>query len=358
MRSLSDCGPFFSIDRPFHTTPPELHMRAANLSGFARLAVAKGGDPIAVLERHDINPIAATDPDHHMLCKSFVELLEYCSGYFDDPLFGLRLALTQRPEIYGAVAALCRSAPTIRDAVNSFLTYIPVMHSPESMMEFVEGTETSELRWHVRPEFGASDQISFQAVLLNLRLLQAIGGSDMQISYVNFTGTVRHRHIPTLENELGCRVHTNRPMHVIAFPTEALGERVASADDLLYRLIGSYLDRIRETGSVAFPDRVEQYVRSSLPSGMCSIENCARKLGVSVRFVQKQLSQVGVTFSEILERERMELAKSYLGKDGMTLGQIAVLLSYSDQTSFGRAFKRWTGCTPRRYWEVQNSQTH
>ena len=54
-------------------------------------------------------------------------------------------------------------------------------------------------------------------------------------------------------------------------------------------------------------------------------------------------------FSDILEDQRVELARSYLERQELSLDDVAALLGYSEQSSFGRAFKRWTGSTPQRY---------
>ena len=53
----------------------------------------------------------------------------------------------------------------------------------------------------------------------------------------------------------------------------------------------------------------------------------------------------------------MELAKLYLHDDEVTLDDVALRLGYSEQTSFGRAFKRWTGVTPQRFRAVSCSAT-
>jgi len=58
----------------------------------------------------------------------------------------------------------------------SFIEYLPVIHSPVSILELVEGKETAELRWHVRTDLGSNNQANYQAVLLNLKLLRLISG--------------------------------------------------------------------------------------------------------------------------------------------------------------------------------------
>jgi AraC-like DNA-binding protein len=48
----------------------------------------------------------------------------------------------------------------------------------------------------------------------------------------------------------------------------------------------------------------------------------------------------------------VEVAKLYLQEGEITLDEVALRLGYSEQTSFGRAFKRWTGETPQRFRAV------
>ncbi len=72
-------------------------------------------------------------------------------------------------------------------------------------------------------------------------------------------------------------------------------------------------------------------------------------MGVSVRTLQSRLSEENHSFSDMLEHQREELAKSYLRQEHFSLDDVAANLGYSEQSSFGRAFKRWTGVTPKQY---------
>lgn len=124
---------FYSLDGPLDSMPGNRQMRVANLWGFADLVRSHGGDPISLLERHDIDPALIRDPEHFIDCKSFVDLFEYSSGSLNNPLFGLQLAQLQDSEVFGCVAALCRAASTVREAVTSFIDFIPVIHAPDTI---------------------------------------------------------------------------------------------------------------------------------------------------------------------------------------------------------------------------------
>ena len=86
-----------------------------------------------------------------------------------------------------------------------------------------------------------------------------------------------------------------------------------------------------------------------MPAGNCTIERCARKLGISVRTLQAQLADAGLRFSDIVEAQRLETAKASLQQQHVSLDELAAMLGYAEQSSFGRAFKRWTGLTPKLY---------
>lgn len=119
--------------------------------------------------------------------------------------------------------------------------------------------------------------------------------------------------------------------------------------DPLFRLLDGHLDRVADAARLSLVERVEDYIRGSLPSGACSVERCANKLGMPLRTLQAGLGDERVCFSDILEAQRVELAKRYLQQPERSLDEVAALLGYADQSSFGRAFRRWTGSTPQHY---------
>ena len=348
---------FFTLDGPLDAAPAELQCRAANLQGFTDFTRKRGGNPREILEGQGLDARAIVDPEYFIQCQDIAEMFEHCSDLFNDPLFGLQLARQQNGEVYGCVTALCRAAPTIRVGIRSFVDYLPVAHSPESILSLVEGNETAEIRWDVRPDLGVTDQANYQALILNLKLLRMLAGPRFSPSYVNLTVDARDRDLPEIEASTMCPVRVRAVTNAIAFPNHLLDQPVPTANRTLFRLVGGYLERVKAASRVSLAQRVEDYVRGALPSGTCSIERCAKKLGTSVRTLQSRLADGGVRFSDILERQRMELAKLYLHDDEVTLDEVALRLGYSEQTSFGRAFKRWTGVTPQRFRAVSCSAT-
>jgi AraC-like DNA-binding protein len=74
----------------------------------------------------------------------------------------------------------------------------------------------------------------------------------------------------------------------------------------------------------------------------------AGRLGFSVRSLQRELSTNGLNWSRLLEQIRLARATGLL-ETNIPLAELALELGYTDAANFGRAFRRWTGTTPRSY---------
>jgi len=83
------------------------------------------------------------------------------------------------------------------------------------------------------------------------------------------------------------------------------------------------------------------------------ITHVAQTVGMSPRTLQRRLSEANTTFSALLEDVRMTTAMAMLADSSVKLRDIALLLRYSDQANFTRAFRRWTGVSPRAYRRQQ-----
>lgn len=341
--------PFFALEGPLDVTPGGGQVRAANFSGLAWVARQQGRDARGIVERHGLEARVLTDPESLIAPQQLADVLEDCSTLFDDPLFGAHIATMQDPEVFGCVTALCRAAPTVRAGIRCLIDYLPVVHAPDCEVVLIEGRETAEMTWLVNTDIGVNDQANYQAAMLNVKLLQAMGGPGFQPSWVSLSADPRSTDMPELERLLGCRVRPRSERNSIAFPVHALDKPVPGANRLIYRLLGGYLDRVKEAHAQSVIDRTASYVRGALASGNCTVERCAEKMGVSVRTLQARLAAEGARFSDIVEGQREALARSLLAQRRLALDEIADRLGYGEQTSFGRAFKRWTGMTPHQY---------
>ncbi len=113
-------------------------------------------------------------------------------------------------------------------------------------------------------------------------------------------------------------------------------------DEVLVR----YLARLEQS---RLASRVQQALLDAMPDGAPSKSAVARRLGMSARNLQRRLAEEGTSFSALLADARVSLARTYVDEGRLSVTEIAFVLGFADTSAFSRAFKRWTGVSPRAY---------
>ncbi|SFA75845.1 AraC-type DNA-binding protein [Rhizobium sp. NFR07] len=94
---------------------------------------------------------------------------------------------------------------------------------------------------------------------------------------------------------------------------------------------------------------VRRAIIDVLPNGEVSFQEICRRLGMSRRTLQRRLAAEGTRFKALLNATRKDLAHQYLFETDMTPTEISALLGFDEPNSFYRAFRAWTGTSPRRF---------
>jgi AraC-like DNA-binding protein len=98
-----------------------------------------------------------------------------------------------------------------------------------------------------------------------------------------------------------------------------------------------------------FVNSLRHLIRSFLSVDGPDAALLARVSGSSLRTFQRNLAAAGVSFSDLLEQVRCEVALEMMRDRHLRLIDVGLELGYSDSANFTRAFKRWTGVSPRFY---------
>jgi AraC-like DNA-binding protein len=326
--------------------PGSGQIQSGYLRGLKSLVERLGGSYRRVLERYDVDIPSFEQSDYHLDAGVAVALLDDCSALFGDRYFGLLLAEQQDPDVFGCITAMARAAPELKTALECFVDFMPVLNSPEGELELVVSKQVAELRWH-----SVSD-LSFQAnqhgLLLFVKTLRMLGGHDFRPTHATLQASLSDQQRNCVESRVGCRVRKSAS-NAVGFPIENLRRVSPTRNPMLYALLRTHLEALRGALTPTSAARVEQYIRDALPRGHCGIEECADRMRIPVRTLQRRLAEEKQSFSDLVSKQRVELAKRHLRRHGESLAQIALDLGYSDQTSFCRAFRRWTGLSPRTY---------
>ena len=131
-------------------------------------------------------------------------------------------------------------------------------------------------------------------------------------------------------------------------PRTALDAPLVSSDPALLAILTRAADELARatTSEPTLIAQVKRVLREVLRSADANVDFVARRLGLTGRSLQRRLKDDGTSFNAVRETVRRELADRYL-QERLSISEISFLLGFSEPSAFFRAFKRWTGTTPR-----------
>jgi len=149
----------------------------------------------------------------------------------------------------------------------------------------------------------------------------------------------------------GCSVRFETEHSALVLDPSTLRLPMQRPDPELSRILERHAEHLverlgTESGVVA---SVRGVVVKGLRDGDVSVAHTAHALGMSVRTLQRRLQDEGLSFDDVYDATRKELARRYLGDPGLSIQETAHLLAFGDLRGFYRAFRRWEDCTPAEY---------
>jgi AraC-like DNA-binding protein len=121
---------------------------------------------------------------------------------------------------------------------------------------------------------------------------------------------------------------------------------VRASEDTLERYSAQWAS---QDPSAQLQAQLAKLFKDALPSGEPRQDDVATRLGLSLRSLQRRLAEQGSSYRDVLNQTRHSLALDHLAQAELSVGEIAFLLGFSEVSAFTRAFKRWTGVSPREW---------
>jgi AraC-like DNA-binding protein len=154
------------------------------------------------------------------------------------------------------------------------------------------------------------------------------------------------------EEVFGCRLRFDAPNYELIFPSAFLDARPKNRDARLGSVLEEHVTTLLEAvPALDFVTMVRSALRARFTEGNASLDSVARSLHLSARTLRRRLGDHKTSFREQLDELRADLGRARVADAAHPLKAIAAELGFSDQSTFQRAFKRWTGLTPAQYRE-------
>lgn len=331
--------------------PDERIHSASQLSALVEQLGEEGIGPAEALRELGLPADALSSPDVRVTRDQLITALSQAAGMSLDPGFFLRAGARIHVSSYGLYGFAMLSSTDFRRTMDFMVRYhqlaAPLVH-----MRFREGH--AEAAWVIEPLAHplADAELSRRIVELQLAICASLHRDIMGEAFKPLRLEVDHAPAPGLDlaSVFGCPVLFRRPGNTLVFGARWLdcrpkfGNAVVHADAV--RLCASLLADMERRVGVA--GRVRQAILKDLMRP-ARLDTVARQVGMSGRALRRKLAEEGLSFREVVDGLKRDVALKYLRQTSLTVEEIAQIVGFSEPNSFRHAFRRWTGKPPSQF---------
>ncbi len=301
--------------------------------------------------------------DSRLLFTQFVQLCDTASEQLQDPLLGLHLGQHIKPGYFGSHGFALISCQTVDELLQQSMRYSSLVM--DACRNEIEVQEENTIRlWRSNlannaPIGRLQDELNMAAWLTLARWTTGINNAN--------PAWVAFRHAEPSLKLLGeyqalfrCPIHFNAPETAIAFASHylhmPLPQANAGVQRMMYDLCAKQLAQLHDHQDAPWLAACKQAIIQSIPHAVPELETIALSLHLTARELQRRLAEKNLVFRHLVDELRFQLAENYMQDLRLNVVDIAYLLGFSEQSAFQRAFKRWTGITPKEYRQQANNR--
>ncbi len=327
------------------------HDEASTIASWARFVIlglqAQGVDINNLLREAGLPQSQLVNPNQRIDVSQMTQLWQAASRLTGDPCFTLRLADHAQADMFSGFGLAIVFSDTIGDAIRKTCRYSTVASSAANLEAAPGANDTLEVIFRLHTPVAGEALEAFMAC--GGRILKQISQRRFKPAQVHFCHD-KSKYQERFEEFFEAPVFFNASVYKFVLDKETLDLPCYQSNPDLARSIESWMAEYLATiESPPLAAKVRQLLLENITDGVLDQVAVADKLAMSTRALQRGLQQDGLSFRELLDNTRRDLAQKFLGQQELSLTEICYLLGFSDQSNFTKAFKRWTGETPAGY---------
>lgn len=312
-------------------------VRSASLTGYFEVAASLGLDVVPLLREVGLSRPMMSNPEQMLPARAAIRLLERSAEVSGSTTFGLHMAEQRGIADLGMVSLLIAHQGTLRDALSVLTDYRNRINS-NLVLHVEEQADVAVLReeFAIHPPMPAR-----QANDLALGVLARLGATMLGPAWkpicVSFSyGRPEPKERDIYRRLFNCPAEFEGEFDGIVIDRTALDWANPRADPALAAHARTLVDAMLGPSERSISEEVEQSIMLRLPAGRASIAASADALGMNLRTLQRRLRLEETSFTELLDRVRIQQAGRYLANPRLRLTDVADLLGYASLAAFSR----------------------
>lgn len=313
---------------------------------------------LGVLERRGIDPAtltvqsglsqAALASRKRIKVTAGIDFLERAARVVGDDWLGVTLAIDFDLRELGMLYYVAASSERLSDALKRLDRYERIANEALDLRIVKGPGGRVDFFYHGVPRHSDRHLMESFAVTLVRLCRQLVGRKIVPLSarFAHHRADGRK-----IQEFLGCEVSFDADVDEISFEASVMDLPLRGYDPYLNDLMVKSCDEALAacpTSCNAFRTEVENAIIPLLPHHEAQAKTVAQKLSLSERTFARRLAAEGLSFGEILDQMRRDLALRYL-EQNLRASEITWRLGFQQPSAFSHACRRWTGKSPSEF---------
>ena len=334
---------------------PRFYVTMGYLYGLFDYLAEKSLGQDKVLDAINLPAVALESPDLLLPVDCLDVACHVAALVADDPLIGFRAGERMRPSHLGIVGHMFLCGHSIQEIAQLGARYGKLVSNGADMeLNDTDGVLTLNTRMakgRSTPHCRIANDYNVAGWISMCRWL---AGGKLSLGFMQFPGPEEVSY-DSIRAELNCDIEFGGSRTIIALPSEPLSLGLRSVDEGVRSMIESSMQRrlaLLDNHYHKHDDTLSEIVNlicANLADGIPELEVIASRLGKTARQLRYTLKNKNTSFKQLVDASRKEMAIKHIADPMLQLVDVALLLGFSDQTTFHRAFKRWFGKSPGNY---------
>lgn len=296
------------------------------------------------------SPSQLTDPMRMVPFETSLRLWRLLIARLPEENVGIGLASIIRIEHFGLLWAFLKHLPNALEALKAFAHFSPLSDTACESEPITVATagEQVEVRWPASLKYGIPERVETLNGAI-LRTFTDLLGAPLIPSLVRAAHPVDSKR-RIAEQFYRCVVAYDSADDALCFDRATLLRPMRNANPEAAEALRALVERkLAPDPRLPFGQRVRRIVEIQLRRGELRQSEVASALGLSVRSLQRGLSDEGLRYADLVGDALKSVATTMMLDQARSLDEIAAALGYSEASSFARTWRRLTGESPARY---------
>lgn len=327
-------------------------------AGYAKamfdFAVSQGTAEDQLIELTNFELADFDDLDKRLLMSDYIILVRTAQKLTNDAALVLHFCEHTNIEKFTIVGLICGSVPTMADALKQLNRFSHLVAETDLAMKdqrfqlqpdekglWLEDKRTNPNHFYELTEatFGRF-AVEFNRYFAGQPFLLALHVTHAKPSYA-----------AEYERLFNVPIHYDSPKNAMLVDPRWLSVEISPTTEYAFGILSQHAEKLLQQlkNSTSVKGKVESLLLPKLHTGDANMQWVAQEMAITRQTLYRKLKSENTSFEILFDELRHKMAVHYLNGKKASVNETAYLIGFADPSSFSKAFKRWTGSSPKGF---------